>query len=49
MILNKLLDMPDIDSNLIDGEQKDLPSAAFPSDHLLIAAEFEVYYENHHY
>jgi len=40
----RLLDMPDVEGNLIYGESHDLPSAAFPSDHFRIAAEFEVYY-----
>ena len=43
--VNKLLDIPDISGNLLPGEQADLPSAAFPSDHFRIAVEFQVFYK----
>ena len=36
--------MPNVESNLLDGEAADLPSAIFPSDHLRISAEFEVFH-----
>ena len=45
MKVTKLLDVPDMEANILHGENYDLPSAIFPSDHFRIAAEFEVYYQ----
>jgi mRNA deadenylase 3'-5' endonuclease subunit Ccr4 len=42
--VNKILDIPNIKSNLQPGEQDDMPSAIFPSDHFRVSAEFEIFY-----